>query len=85
MPDISPPLRKPPSSVKQNIEKPLYLAATRQELQVLIRFLHSPSLIGRVLRTLAYYAQYPQPPQREEDYEVLLAVSSALARGRKPR
>jgi len=68
----------PPSSLEQNSNNSLYLSAKTDELKELVRLFASPGLTGRVLRTLAYYTQHPQPPQRPEDIEILLTVSTAL-------
>jgi hypothetical protein len=67
------------SSLKQNSNIHLDLGATSSELKDLVRLFGSPTLTGRALRVLAYYAQVPQPAQRAGDYETLLAVSAALA------
>ena len=65
-------------SIKQKSNSSPDLGDTPKELEVLADAFRSPGLLGNVLRTLANYAQYPQPPQRAEDIGILLLISQAM-------
>jgi len=78
----------PSPSLKQNQEKSLALSDTpfdprHIDTKVLARLFASQSDLGKILRTLAYYSRYPQPPRRDQDMQILLLVSNAIALTRR--
>ena len=74
-----------PSSLEQKSNSALDLWVTGLDIERLAVLFASPGFLGHVLRTLANYAQYPQPRQRPEDIETLLLISNALVLAHRRR
>jgi hypothetical protein len=75
-----------PPSVNQNSNKPddlLTDLSAKKQVSVLTVLFRSPSLAGRALRTLLYYARRTQAPLRDQDLYILMAISAAEAAARR--
>ena len=81
---MHPPSSVPQSSVNQKTDK--YSTLSIQEtaqVERLSRLFQSPTLPGRALRTLYYYASHPGSPPRPQDLRLLLVISLAQLRAHR--